>query len=60
MAPNDKVGSTKAGDRDKALATLRDALLHGYSDFASLDASPTLAPLRADPRYQQLLKSYRR
>ena len=48
------------GEREEALAELQKALEHGYRDFAAIDASPHLAALRADPRFQQLLRRYRK
>jgi serine/threonine protein kinase/Tfp pilus assembly protein PilF len=48
------------GDKDKALATLQEALKLGYGDFASLDASPYFASIRNDPRYKILLDQYRK
>jgi serine/threonine protein kinase/Flp pilus assembly protein TadD len=48
------------GDRDKALATMRKAFNLGFRDFTEIDASPHLATLRADPRFQQLIREYRK
>jgi TolB-like protein/Tfp pilus assembly protein PilF len=48
------------GDREKSLAELKKALDGGYRDFAAIDASPHLAALRSDPRFQQLLGRYRK
>jgi len=48
------------GDRENALAELEKALAGGYRDFAALDANPHLAPLRPDPRFQQLMRKYRK
>ena len=47
------------GNREKALDELQKALESGYRDFAAIDASPHLAALRSDPRFQQLLRRYR-
>jgi tetratricopeptide (TPR) repeat protein len=47
------------GDKDKALAAMQEALQLGFRDFAAIDASPALAPLRSDPRFQQFVRSYR-
>jgi hypothetical protein len=47
------------GDKEKALATLQEALNARYRDFAALDASPYFSQLRY-PRYQQLVQRYRR
>jgi TolB-like protein/tRNA A-37 threonylcarbamoyl transferase component Bud32 len=48
------------GDRDKALATMKRAFDLGFHDFAAIDASPYLAALRGDPRFQQLMRNYRK
>jgi serine/threonine protein kinase/tetratricopeptide (TPR) repeat protein len=48
------------GERDKSLAELQKALESGYRDFAAIDASPHLAALRSDPRFQQLVSRYRK
>jgi tetratricopeptide (TPR) repeat protein len=47
------------GDKDNALATMRESLRLGFRDFAAIDATPALAPLRSDPRFQQFLHTYR-
>jgi serine/threonine protein kinase/Tfp pilus assembly protein PilF len=48
------------GEREKSLAELQKALEEGYGDFAAIDASPHLAAVRSDPRFQQLIRRYRR
>jgi eukaryotic-like serine/threonine-protein kinase len=48
------------GDKDDALSALQKALAAGFRDFTALDASPYFASLRSDPRYQQLVKRYRK
>jgi TolB-like protein/predicted Ser/Thr protein kinase len=47
------------GDREKALATMQEALALGFRDFAAVDGSPYFASMRSDPRFQQLLSRYR-
>ena len=47
------------GEMDKALTEFQLALEKGYRDFAAIDASPHLATLRSDPRFQQLIRRYR-
>ena len=46
------------GDKEKALTTLQKTLDLGYRDFAAIDASPSFASLRSDPRFQQLIHHY--
>jgi len=48
------------GDKEKALAELQRALTAGYRDFAAIDASPYFSSLRSDPRFQQLIRRYRK
>jgi eukaryotic-like serine/threonine-protein kinase len=48
------------GDKEKGLAQLQRTFGLGYRDFATLDAAPYFAPLRQDPRYQQLIQRYRK
>jgi len=48
------------GKKEEALATLERALAGGYRDFAAIDVSPYLASLRSDPRFQQLMRQYRK
>jgi len=48
------------GDKEEALATLEKALAGGYRDFAAIDANPHLASLRSEPRFQQLMRKYRK
>lgn len=49
------------GDKERALAELRAAYDNGYrqlydlDSFMRLDAYPNLAPLRADPRFRELI-----
>jgi len=49
----------QAGDHERALEQLEAALAQGYRDVDDLRRSPYLAPLRRDPRFAQLLASYR-
>jgi len=48
------------GKKDEGLAMLAKALAGGYRDFAAIDASPYLTSLRSEPRFQQLMRKYRR
>jgi non-specific serine/threonine protein kinase len=47
------------GDVEAGFHNLQRSLETGFRDFAALDASPYLAGLRVDPRYRELLASYR-
>jgi TolB-like protein/Flp pilus assembly protein TadD len=48
------------GKKEEALTTLEEAVVAGYRDFAAIDASPHLATLRPDPRFQKLVRKYRK
>jgi len=48
------------GRKEKAFEKLEQALAGGYRDFAQIDASPYLSSLRSDPRFQQLIRRYRK
>jgi TolB-like protein/Flp pilus assembly protein TadD len=52
-------GYSANGDQDKALAAMKLSLTEGFRDFAAIDASPYLAGLRGDARFQGILASYR-
>jgi TolB-like protein/DNA-binding winged helix-turn-helix (wHTH) protein/Tfp pilus assembly protein PilF len=47
------------GDNDKALASLEKAYVEHSSSLSALKVDPTYDPLRADPRFQQLLHRLR-
>jgi len=44
------------GNREKALAWLRDAYLKHSSALTALRVDPTYDPLRSDPRFQELMR----
>jgi predicted secreted protein len=46
-------------DHEAAIHHLDDAFNHGFRAFSLLEASPDLAPLKADPRYAALIARYR-
>lgn len=43
------------GEKEKALATLQKAVDMGCRDSAAIQANPTFASLRDDPRFQQIV-----
>jgi hypothetical protein len=47
------------GDKEKALVTLEQGFRLGYRDFASIEASPYLASIRSDGKFQQLINKYK-
>jgi serine/threonine protein kinase/cytochrome c-type biogenesis protein CcmH/NrfG len=49
-----------AGDKGKSLSTLQTAFERGFRDIAALNANPAFAPVRNDPRFQQLLQRYKK
>ena len=52
--------SASQGKKEEALSSLEAALAGGYRDFAAIDASPYLASLRSDARFQELIRKYRK
>jgi hypothetical protein len=44
------------GDREKALATLQKSFDAGFCDFAAIDAAPYFSSLRADSRFEKLIR----
>jgi eukaryotic-like serine/threonine-protein kinase len=48
------------GDKEKALSELKRTLNLGYADFASIEGSPYFSKLSADPRFQELLRRYKK
>jgi tetratricopeptide (TPR) repeat protein len=48
------------GDKEKALAELKRTLDLGYADFASIDGNPYFSKLQSDPRFQELLRQYKK
>jgi tetratricopeptide (TPR) repeat protein len=48
------------GDTERALDMLKKSFEAGFGDFNGLDASPYFSKLRSDPRYQQLIQTYRK
>jgi tetratricopeptide (TPR) repeat protein len=45
----------RVGQKDKAIEALSRAVDEGFADRAGMEKDEDLAPLRADPRFQQLL-----
>jgi tetratricopeptide (TPR) repeat protein len=48
-------GYTKLGRKDKALDALAQALAEGFTDRRTYETDEDLTPLRAEPRFQELL-----
>ncbi len=46
------------GDHDQALVDLESALDNGYSNFRLMDMDRSLAPIREDPRYLELVERH--
>ena len=46
------------GDVEASLTMLEMALANGYDDFAAVTTNPRFAPLRDDPRFQDLIQRY--
>ncbi len=48
------------GDKEKALSTMKKAFDEGFTDFAAIDNSEHFASLRGDPRFQEMVKKYKK
>ncbi len=48
------------GDNAKALSTMQQSFRLGFQDFAAIDSSAYFASLRNDPRFQEMMKKYRK
>src|SRR5262245_57330053 len=48
-------GHTRLGQKDKALEALTSAVAEGFTDRKAYQTDEDLAPLRAEPRFQELL-----
>ena len=53
-------GYAGKGDKDQSLATLQKSFAAGFRDFAAIDAAPYFSSLRTDPRFEKLIRQYRR
>ena len=53
-------GYAGKGDKETALATLQKSFDAGFRDFAAIDAAPYFSSLRTDPRFQQMIRKYRK
>jgi len=56
------LGATYAakGDRLKALDTMEKAFESGFADFGAIDHSPYFDSVRNDPKFQDMMKKYRK
>ena len=48
------------GDREKALSTMQQSFRLGFQDYAAIESSNYFATLRNDPKFQEMLKKYRK
>jgi tetratricopeptide (TPR) repeat protein len=48
-------GYTRLGQNDKAFEALSGAVAEGFTDRGAYETDEDLAPLRAEPRFQELL-----
>jgi tetratricopeptide (TPR) repeat protein len=52
--------AAQAAYRDKALASLEEALRHGNKEFFNISTDADLNAIRSDPRFQQILDKYQK
>jgi hypothetical protein len=48
-------GYTRLGQKDKAFEALAGAVAEGFTERSAYETGEDLAPLRAEPRFQELL-----
>ncbi len=53
---NEAVILGDAGEVDKSLEVLKEAVAEGFNDWGLMEGPPGLKKVRSDPRYQKLLK----
>jgi hypothetical protein len=58
LTPQDR--QLQAEYRDKALASLKQALVHGNKKFYNISVDADLDPIRSDPRFRQVVGKYKK
>ncbi len=48
------------GENEKAIATMKKAFDGGFRDFKAIEASPYLAKLNSDPKFEKLIQQYKK
>jgi len=48
------------GNRAKAIETMEKAFQYGFADFSAIEHSAYFDSIRSDPKFQDLMKKYRK
>jgi serine/threonine protein kinase/tetratricopeptide (TPR) repeat protein len=59
-SPTAEDGELQASYRDKALKALQDSLFYGNREYFNISVDADLDPIRSDPRFGKLLKTYKK